>query len=90
MLFFDLIFFLILLLALIWAIKADLLFMILGITIIVFLIFQLFLINPVDVLTSLLLFIISNPLGLLIVLIPLIVASINYIIKKLRFDRINE
>jgi len=90
MLFFDLIFFLILLLALIWAIKADLLFMILGITIILFLIFQLFLINPLDVFSSLLLFIISNPLGLLIALIPLIVVSIKYVIKKLRFDKIDE
>lgn len=87
MLFFDLIFFLVLLLALIWSIKADLLFMILGTVIVIFLIFQLFLINPLEVFTFLLLFVFSNPLGLLIALIPLIVVSINYLIKKLRSDK---
>jgi hypothetical protein len=87
MLFYDLLFFLVLLLALIYAIKADLLFMILGTTIIIFLIFELFLISPLEVFTSLLKFIISNPLGLLVALIPLVVASINYLIKKLRSDK---
>jgi len=90
MLFFDLIFFLVLLLALIWSIKADLLFMILGTVIVIFLIFQLFLINPLEVFTSLLLFVFSNPLGLLIALIPLIVASINYLTKKRRSDKDSE
>jgi len=81
--FLDSLLFLVVLLVLLWSIKADLFFLIFGTALLVFFLIQLFFMNPIDILISIGSFILLNPTGFIFLFIPLIISSIKYLIRKI-------
>jgi len=81
--FLDSLLFLIILLVIIWSIKADLFFVIFGFAIVIFILFQFFFMDPFNILISISNFILFNPFGLFLLFIPLIVSIFKYIFEKL-------
>lgn len=75
---FDTILFIFFILILLWVIKADFLFIILGIAAFLYFLIILFSENPLAVTFSILNFILLNPLGLLLIFTPLIL----YVLKE--------
>ena len=76
--FFNSLIFLLILLMLLVSIKADFFFIIFGLVIFFYVIISLFLMDPYEILFSVVSFIFLNPIGFTIIFIPLI---INYIHK---------
>ncbi|MFX1316403.1 MAG: hypothetical protein ACFE9T_11105 [Promethearchaeota archaeon] len=85
--FIDSLLFLFVLLLFLWAIKADFFFIIFGIATFLYFIIILFYSNPVEIMLAVIYFIFMNPLGLILVFIPLILYSINVGIKKLMTNK---
>lgn len=69
-------------LILLWIIKADFLFIILGIAAFLFFLIILFSEDPLEITFAILNFLFLNPLGLLIIFIPLILYLIKEGLKK--------
>lgn len=69
-------------LILLWIIKADFLFIILGIAAFLFFLIILFSENPLEITIAILNFLFLNPLGLLIIFTPLILYLIKEGLKK--------
>lgn len=82
--FLDAVLFLIFLLVLLWSIKSDLFFMLFGTAVLLYFIIQLFFMDPLEILLSLVEFIFLNPLGFIILFIPLVISIIDYIRKKIK------
>lgn len=78
--FFNSLIFLLILLMILVSIKADFFFIIFGLVILFYVIIKLFLMDPYEILFSVVSFIFLNPIGFTIIFIPLI---INYIHKFL-------
>ncbi|MBA7531261.1 hypothetical protein ES705_23472 [subsurface metagenome] len=78
--FFNSLIFLLILLMILVSIKADFFFIIFGLVILFYVIIKLFLMDPYEILSSVVSFIFLNPIGFTIIFIPLI---INYIHKFL-------
>ena len=76
--------FLFLLVSFLWVLKADLIFMIFGTAVLIYIMIQLFFMDPVEIIISTGQFFLINPFGILILFIPLIIHGINYGIKKLK------
>ena len=76
--------FLVLLLSFFWIIKADLFFMIFGIVLILYFVIYSFTLDPFEVLITIGQFVFTNPLGILILFIPLIIYGINQGVQKLK------
>lgn len=85
--FLDAVFFLMILLVLLWSIKADFFFMFFGMAILLYFIIQLFFMNPFEILLSLLNFMFLNPLGFLLLFIPLLINIIYHYHKKAKLKR---
>lgn len=85
--FLDAVLFLMILLVLLWSIKADFFFMFFGTAILLYFIIQLFFMNPFEILLSLLNFMFLNPLGFLLLFIPLIINIIYHYRKKAKLKR---
>lgn len=81
--FLDSLFFLVILLLIIWSIKADLFFVIFGFAVFMFILFQLFFMNSLDIIISISNFILFNPFGFFLLFIPLIISIIKYFLEKL-------
>lgn len=88
--FLDAIFFLIIISVLLWSIKVDLFFTIFSTVILLYIIIQLFFMNPIDVLSSLMNFLFLNPSGFFFLLIPFITALFHYFIKKYQKKKIDQ
>lgn len=86
--FLDALLFLVILLVIIWSVKADFFLVIFGFAILFFFLIQLFFMNPVDILIAIGSFIILNPLGFVLLFIPLVISFSKYGLKKL-YHRIN-
>ena len=84
--FLDSLLFLLILLVLLWSIKADLFFVVFGFAILLFFLIQLFFMQPLDILLSIVNFMFLNPAGFILLFIPLIISLIKYVIKK-KFSR---
>ncbi len=82
--FLDAIVFLIILLVLLASIKADLFFLLFGTAVFLFFIIQFFFQNPFEIIVKLIEFILLNPLGFILLFIPLIISIIDYSIKKVK------
>ena len=80
--FLDSLLFLLILLVLLWSIKADLFFVVFGFAILLFFLIQLFFMQPLDILLSIVNFMFLNPAGFILLFIPLIISLIKYVIKK--------
>jgi hypothetical protein len=65
-------------------IKADLFFMIFGTVVLFFFLFQLFFMDPIEILFSIGVFFMQNPFGVLILFIPLIIYGIHQGVRKKR------
>lgn len=74
--------FLLLLLLLIWTIKADFFFMVLGTVILLYFLFQLFFMDPLEIIFSIRDYFLINPSGVLILFIPLIISGVSHLLKK--------
>jgi hypothetical protein len=85
--FLDAIFFFIILSVLLWSIKADLFFIIFATVILLYIIIQLFFMDPIDIILSLANFLFLNPSGFFFLIIPFIIASFQYFIKKIIMKR---
>lgn len=83
--FLDSLLFILILLILLWTIKADFFFIIFGIASFLYFLIVLFSYNPLEIILSIFNFIFSNPLGLVIFFIPIIIYSIAKNIKKKNF-----
>jgi hypothetical protein len=75
-------FFLLLLVAFLWVIKADIFFMVFGTVVLMYFLIMLFFMDPLEVLLSTFEFILLNPLGILILIIPLVIYLIFHWSKK--------
>lgn len=75
--------FLLLLLAFLWTIKADLFFMIFGTVILLYFITQMFFMDPLEILFSVGEFFLLNPFGVFILFIPLMIYGIYWGIRKI-------
>jgi len=69
----DSMFFLLLLVAFLWVIKADIFFMVFGTVILMYFFVMLFFMDPIEVLLRTFEFIVINPVGIIILIIPLVV-----------------
>lgn len=78
-----------LLLAFLWTIKADIFFMIFGTVILLYFLFQLFFVDPLEIVFSVGEFFLINPFSVLILFIPLIIHGIHQGIRKLRNSKRN-
>lgn len=78
--------FLLMLIILLWGIKADIFFMLLGTVVLLYVLTLLFFINPLEVFITTIEFVFFNPTGLLIILIPLIFYGILQLFKKRRLN----
>lgn len=76
------IFFILFILILLWFIKADFFFIILGIAAFLFFLIIYFSKSPLEIILSILNFLFLNPLGLLLIFIPLILYLVREQIKK--------
>ncbi len=85
--FLDSILFVFFILILLWLIKADFLFIILGIAAFLYFLLILFSENPLGITLSILNFLFLNPLGLLIIFIPLIIYLLREGVKKYRIQK---
>jgi len=79
---FDSILFIFFILILLWVIKADFLFIILGIAAFLYFLIILFSENPLEITFSILNFILLNPLGLFLIFVPLILYILKISMKK--------
>ncbi len=79
---FDSILFIFFILILLWVIKADFLFIILGIAAFLYFLIMLFSENPLEITFSILNFILLNPLGSFLIFIPLILYVLKESMKK--------
>lgn len=82
--FLNSLFFLIVLLFLVWNIKAELFYMIFGIFVFLYIISLLFLVDPLEIIIRTLLFMCFNPLGIITLFIPIIIYGIHQSIKKIK------
>jgi hypothetical protein len=73
-----------LLLSFFWIIKADLFFMIFGMALLLYFVINSFFVDPFEILFTIGQFIFTQPLGLLILFIPLIIYGIDKGIQKLK------
>jgi hypothetical protein len=80
--FYDSILFVFFILILLWVIKADFFFLIFGIAAFLYFLILLFAENPLIIIVSTLQFIISNPLGIILIFIPLFLYVIMKIIRR--------
>lgn len=80
--FFDSVLFIFFILILLWLIKADFLFLILGIAAFLYFLIILFSENPLQITFSILNFLFMNPLGLFLIFVPLILYILKEGVKK--------
>jgi hypothetical protein len=85
--FLDSLLYLTILLVLLWSVKADLFFVVFGFAVLIFFLFQLFFIDPLEIIFSIVSFILLNPAGFLLFFIPSIISILKYIIKKIHQKR---
>jgi len=83
MLLFASILFLIFLLILLWNVKSDFFFILFSIAVFLYIILMLLIKNPLKILDETILFISSNPLGLIILILPLGLYAFYSYFKKL-------
>lgn len=81
--FLDSLFFLIILLVLLWSVKADLFFVVFGFAVLIYFLFQLFFIDPLEILFSIASFLLLNPAGFILLFIPSIISILKYITTKI-------
>ena len=74
--------FLLLVLNFLWLIKADIFFIVFGIVVLLYIITQSFFLDPLEIIFTIGQFILANPLGFLILFIPLIISGISKEIRK--------
>jgi hypothetical protein len=79
--------FLLLLLGFFWIIKADLFFMVFGTVVMLYFIIQSLFVDPLSVIFAIGQFILTNPFGLLILFIPLLLYGLDQRIRKMRNSR---
>lgn len=79
--------FLLLLLAFVWIIKADLFFMIFGTVILLYFIIQMLFMDPLEVLFSIGGFLLLNPFGFIILFVPLLVYGIFQGLRKKYYSK---
>jgi hypothetical protein len=80
--FLDSLLFLLILLVLLWSIKADLFFVVFGFAILLFFLIELFFMQPLEILLSIINFMFLNPTGFILLFIPFIIAFIKHVVKK--------
>jgi len=80
--FLDAVFFLMILLVLLSSIKVDLFFLLFGTAVLLFFIVQLFFQEPLEIILDLIDFIFLNPLGFILLFVPLIISTIHNFFKK--------
>lgn len=80
--FFNSLIFLLILLLLLVSIKADFFFILFGLVIFCYVIISLFLMDPYEILFSVVSFIFLNPIGFTIIFIPLVVNYIHKFLSK--------
>jgi hypothetical protein len=73
--------FLLLLIAFLWGIKADILFMIFGTVVLIYVLVLLFFQDPIEILIDTIEFVFFNPFGLLVVCVPLFFYGILQFLK---------
>ena len=83
MLLFASILFLVFLLILLWNVKSDFFFILFSIAVFLYIIIRLLIKNPLKIIDETILFIISNPLGLIILILPLGLYALYSYFKKL-------
>ena len=76
--------FLLLIIAFLWDAKADLFFFAFGTAVLLYMLIQYFIMDPLDVLLSTLNYLFLNPLGIMTLLIPLLIYGIRRGLKKVR------
>jgi len=80
--FFNSLIFLLILLILLVSIRADFFFLIFGLVVLIYFVVSLFFMSPLEIIISMLSFIVLNPAGLLLLFIPIIISIINKFLKN--------
>jgi hypothetical protein len=76
--------FLLLIVAFLWDAKADLFFMAFGTAVLLYMLVQFFLMEPIDVLINTLNYMFLNPLGIITLFLPLLIYGIRYSLKRVK------
>ncbi len=80
--FFNALIFLLILLILLVSIKADFFFLIFGLVLLIFFVISLFFMSPLEIISSVISFIVLNPIGLVLLFVPLIISLLSKFLKK--------
>lgn len=80
--FYDSILFIFFILILLWVIKADFFFLIFGIAAFIYFLILLFVEDPLTIIISMIEFVFFNPLGLILIFIPLIIYILIKMIRR--------